>query len=53
MAGVQVPVRDGELGSFLRAAVVAGGGPGSEAVLGPALATVTRLLGWHQTTRTL
>ena len=48
---MQVPVRDGELGSFLRAAVVAGGG--SEAVLGPALATVTRLLGWHHTTRTL
>ena len=52
MAAAQVPVRDGELGSFLRAAVVAGGG-GSEAVLGPALATVTRLLGWHHTTRTL
>ena len=50
MAAAQVPVRDGELGSFLRAAVVAGG---EEAVLGPALATVTRLLGWHQTTRTL
>ena len=49
----QVPVRDGELGSFLRAAVVAGPG-GEEAVLGiQEAATVTRLLGWDQTTRTL